>query len=113
MEGMREADYESVTPAELKRRLDSGERPLLLDVRESWEFELARIEGSTLAPMSELSERVPEELEPGRETVVICHHGVRSAHVVRLLQQAGFERVENLEGGLDAYAEVDPRVSRY
>lgn len=114
---MRE-DLPSVTSQELKRRLDSsasGERPLLLDVREPWEYERSRIEGSTLAPMSVLAEEgVPEPMfGQNRETVVICHHGVRSAHVVRLLRAAGFERVLNLEGGLDAYAGVDPEVPRY
>lgn len=81
-------------------------------MREPWEFELSRIEGSTPAPMSGLAEEgVPD---PGdRETVVICHHGVRSAHVVRLLRSAGFERVKNLEGGLDAYSGVDPGIPRY
>lgn len=113
----------NITPPDLKRRLDDArsggsqdERPLLLDVREPWEFEISRIEGSTLVPMSVLAEEGmpdPDAGSEGRETVVICHHGVRSAHVVRLLRQAGFERVMNLEGGLDAYAGVDPEVSRY
>lgn len=112
MEEARQPDYASVTPEELKRRLDSGERVQLLDVREEWEFELTRIEGSELAPLSGLAERAPE-IEAEKETVVICHHGIRSAHVIRLLQRAGFERLSNLEGGLDAYAGVDPEVSRY
>ena len=73
---------------------------------------LARIEGSQLIPMGELSERV-SELDPAAETVVICHHGARSAYVTRALTRAGFARVLNLEGGLDAYAEVDASVPRY
>lgn len=112
MEESRQPDYPSVLPEELKRRLDAGERVQLLDVREEREFALARIEGSNLAPMSALAQRMPP-IDPDTETVVICHHGVRSAHVVRLLQRAGFDRVSNLEGGLDAYADVDPEVSRY
>lgn len=112
MEAYGQPEYASITARELKRRLDSGERVQLLDVRERWEFELARIEGSTLAPMSELARETPE-ISPDRETVVICHHGVRSAHVIRLLQSAGFEGLSNLEGGLDAYAEVDPEIPRY
>lgn len=112
MEELRQPDYTSVFPEELKRRLDAGERVQLLDVREEWEFALARIEGSTLAPMSAIAQRMPP-IDPDTETVVICHHGVRSAHVVRLLQRAGFERVANLEGGLDAYAGVDPEIPRY
>jgi rhodanese-related sulfurtransferase len=52
-------------------------------------------------------------LDPAAETVVICHHGLRSAHVTQALGRAGFSRVFNLEGGLDAYAEVDASVPRY
>jgi rhodanese-related sulfurtransferase len=62
--------------------------------------------------MGELSGRVGE-LDPAAETVVICHHGSRSALVVHALAQAGFARVLNLEGGLDAYSEVDGSVARY
>ncbi|CAN5154704.1 rhodanese-like domain-containing protein [soil metagenome] len=103
----------SVTPRELKRRLDSGERIQLLDVREPWEFERSRIEGSIPAPMSGLAENGVPEPDEDRETVVVCHHGVRSAQVVRLLLRAGFERVSNLDGGLDAYSGADPEVPRY
>jgi rhodanese-related sulfurtransferase len=102
----------SIMPSELKERLDAGHRPELLDVREPWEYELARIEGSRLIPMGELSEKV-SELDPAAETVVICHHGTRSAYVTRALQEAGFAKVLNLEGGLDAYAGVDGSVPRY
>jgi rhodanese-related sulfurtransferase len=105
-------DYESITPSELKERLDGGDRPEILDVRESWEFELARIEGSTLIPLSELPDRF-RELDPAAETVVICHHGSRSAYATRALAQTGFRKVLNLEGGLDAYADVDASVPRY
>ena len=109
---MREPDHENIAPRELKGRLDSGDRPVLLDVRERWEFELSRIEGSELVPISELERRF-SELDPAAETVVICHHGLRSAHVTRALNRAGFRKVVNLEGGLDAYAEVDGSVPRY
>ncbi len=103
---------DSITPSELKERLDAGDRPELLDVREPWEFELARIGGSKLIPMGELSERV-SELDPAAETVVICHHGSRSAYVTQALERAGFAKVLNLEGGLDAYSDVDASVPRY
>jgi rhodanese-related sulfurtransferase len=106
------SDYENIAPGGLKSRLEAGERPLLLDVREPWEFELARIEGSKLVPMSQLEERFTE-LDPETETVVICHHGNRSSYVAQALARAGFERVLNLEGGLDAYSSVDESVSRY
>ena len=96
----------------MKRRLDAGDRPVLLDVREPWEFELARIEGSKLIPMSQLGERFTE-LDPDAEIVVICHHGNRSSYVTRALRRAGFEKVLNLEGGLDAYSFVDESVPTY
>jgi rhodanese-related sulfurtransferase len=105
-------DYDRISAGELKERIDAGDRPALLDVREPWEFDLARIEGSRLIPMGELSERV-SELDPAAETVVICHHGSRSAYVTRALARAGFRKVLNLEGGLDAYADVDTSVPRY
>jgi rhodanese-related sulfurtransferase len=109
---MEALDYENITPRALKSRLNAGERPVLLDVREPWEFELARIEGSVLIPMSQLEGRFTE-LDPDAETVVICHHGNRSSYVAMALQLAGFESVFNLEGGLDAYSSVDEAVPRY
>ena len=104
--------YENITASRLKARLDAGDGPVLLDVREPWEFQLARIEGSRLIPMSELGQRFTE-LDPGAETVVICHHGTRSSYVTLALQGAGFEKVLNLEGGLDAYSFVDESVPPY
>ena len=105
-------DHENIRASELKGRLEAGERPVLLDVREPWEFELARIEGSKLIPLSQLEERFTE-LDPDAETVVICHHGNRSSYVNQALKRAGFERVSNLEGGLDAYSFVDESVPPY
>jgi len=102
-------------PAELKAWLDDPERPkpLLLDVREGWEFERCHLQGVTLLPMSTIPTRVGE-LDPQRETVVICHHGVRSFHVARFLEHNGFDRVINLTGGVDAWAkEVDPAMPTY
>ena len=109
---MREPGYRSITPRELKEKLEAGEQPELLDVREPWEFATTRIESSRLIPLGALPERV-SELDLRRETVVICHHGVRSAYVTQALERSGFDRVLNLEGGLDAYSQVDDRVSRY
>ena len=109
---MESPGHENITPRALKSRLDAGERPVLLDVREPWEFELARIEGSELIPMSQLEARFTE-LDSASETVVICHHGNRSSYVAGALQRAGFEKVLNLEGGLDAYSSVDESVPRY
>ena len=108
----QEPDYKTITPAELKQKLDRGQAPLLLDVREPHEFSLARIEGSKLVPMGGVLDRIPV-LDPEQETVVICHHGARSAYVTRILDRCGFESVYNLEGGLDAYSFVDRSVPRY
>ncbi len=105
-------DYENISPRELKERLDAGDAPVLLDVRERWEYDLARIEGSTLVPLSEIEGRFGE-LDPKAETVVICHHGSRSARVAEALNRAGFHYVSNLEGGLDAYADLDESIGRY
>ena len=105
-------DYKSITPRELKGKLDRGESPVLLDVREPWEFGLARIEGSKLVPMAEVLDRV-SELDASAETAVICHRGARSAFATRLLDRSGFVAAYNLEGGLDAYSTVDGSVPRY
>ena len=109
---MREFDYKGLTPRELAEGLERGEEPVLLDVREPWEYERARIRGSKLVPLADLRDRL-HELDPGAETVVICHHGLRSAHATRFLDRSGFRNVYNLEGGLDAYSAVDDSVPRY
>ena len=89
------------------------EPPFLLDVREPWEFDRARIEGATLVPMHLIPVRF-EELDRDRDTVVICHHGSRSLQVAYFLEGRGFHRIHNLRGGVDAWArEVDPTVRRY
>ncbi len=105
-------NFEDIAPRELKERLDADDAPVLLDVREGWEFEAARIEGSRHIPMGELSGCV-SELDSEAEVVVICHHGTRSTHVATALSRFGFGKVLNLAGGLDAYASVDPDVPRY
>ena len=94
-----------------------AQAPLLLDVREPWEFALAaiRVEGlRTLhIPMNEIPARLAE-LDPNRPVVCICHHGMRSAQVVAFLERQGFGAVYNLAGGIDAWSvEVDPGVARY
>jgi rhodanese-related sulfurtransferase len=89
------------------------EKPLLLDVREPWEWQAARIEGSQHIPMRELPARVAE-LERGREVVAICHHGGRSMQVAMFLEKNGFSKVHNLQGGVDAWSRtVDPAVPTY
>ena len=109
---MQDFGYKNLTPRELVEKLGRGEKPVLLDVREPWEYERARIQGSQLVPLAALQDKL-HELDPGAETVVICHHGLRSAHATRFLDRSGFGNVHNLEGGLDAYSAVDPSVPRY
>jgi rhodanese-related sulfurtransferase len=100
-------------PAQLKEKIAAGEDLKLLDVREEWEFETARIEGSTLIPMGEVTRRIGE-LDPASELVVICHHGGRSMQVAAYLQRQGFAKVHNLSGGVDAWARtVDPSMPVY
>jgi rhodanese-related sulfurtransferase len=104
-----------ITPSELAAWLaDPGrEKPLLLDVREPWEYEKARIEGGRLVPMRELPARIGE-LDPAREVVAICHHGGRSMQVALFLEKNGFNKVHNLSGGVDAWSRsVDPAVPLY
>lgn len=87
--------------------------PVLLDVREHWEYERCRITGSRLLPMGEVSQR-SNELDPEADVVVICHHGVRSYRVAKLLEYNGFSRVYNLIGGVERWArDVEPTMPRY
>lgn len=102
----------AMNPTELERHLRESE-PLLLDVREPWEFEICRIEGSVNLPMSQLAQRVDEVPQQG-EVVVICHHGIRSAQVIRFLQAQTAANLVNLDGGVDAWArEIDPAMPVY
>ena len=104
-----------IAPAELAAWLaDAGrEKPVLLDVREPWEFDTARIEGARLIPMRELPARLGE-LDRGKEVVAICHHGARSQQVAMFLEKNGFARVHNLQGGVDGWSRsVDPSVPLY
>jgi len=100
--------------AELQSLLAGGRASLaLVDVRENWEFEVCRIEGSRLIPLSQLPARLGE-LDPERTTVVICHHGVRSLRAAAYLEHCGFGDVVNLTGGIDAWARtVDQGMAVY
>lgn len=87
--------------------------PLLLDVREPWEYELCHIDGSHHVPMHLIPVRCAE-LAPDRDTVVICHHGARSFQVAMFLESRGFGAIHNLMGGVEAWAtEVAPQMRRY
>ncbi|HEV7860991.1 MAG TPA: rhodanese-like domain-containing protein [Pyrinomonadaceae bacterium] len=105
--------YETITPAELALRLRRGEQVLLVDVREPVEYQIARIEGARLLPLSSFTEW-SGTLDPAQETVFMCHHGIRSAQVCAFLAQQGFEKLFNLAGGIDHWSEeVDSNVPQY
>ena len=101
-----------VSVRELKERKDRGEELFLLDVRETYEYELANLKGH-LIPLRQLKTRLGE-LDPSTEIIVYCHVGGRSARAVEFLRQNGFPKARNLEGGIDAWSvEIDPSVPRY
>ena len=103
----------NITPQEVKARLDRGEDLMLLDVRNPWEYTVARIPGSTLIPLAELPYRL-DALPQDKDVVVVCHTGNRSLQATLFLRQRGLERVKNLAGGIDAWStQVDPSVPRY
>lgn len=104
-----------ITPKELKQRLDSGDRPFLLDVRQPEEVAICAIEGAHHIPMGDIPSRLQElDRHATDEIIIYCHHGMRSANVQQYLRQMGFEKVRNLIGGIDAYAvDADVAIQRY
>ena len=94
-------DYE-ITAEEVKAKLDAGDAFTLLDVREAWEFEVARMDRAKLMPMGDVPSRAHQELDPEDHIVVVCHHGVRSMNVTAWLRQQGFEKAQSMRGGIDA-----------
>lgn len=101
-----------VTPTELKRMMEHGERVVLLDVREPYEYEMCHLEGSKLIPLGDLERRVGE-LNKADDVVVYCHVGNRSATAVEFLSSQGFKAL-NLAGGIRAWSEdIDPRIPIY
>ncbi len=102
-----------LTPRQLAERLRELNPPLLLDVRQPVERQIAELPGALMIPLDQLPERL-EELHPGQEMVVYCRAGHRSSRAVEFLRAAGFERVFNLRGGINAWSrEVDPSVRQY
>lgn len=105
-------NYE-ITPEEVKSKLEGGADFTLLDCREPWEYQAARIDRAVNIPMNEISARV-QELDPEEHIVVVCHHGVRSMNVTAWLRQHGFEKVQSMAGGIDRWSRVvDPTVPIY
>ncbi len=96
-----------ITPQQLQGWLADASRPkpLVLDVREPWEHQICRLPDSVLMPMRTVPARLAE-LDPSADTVVVCHHGVRSFQVAVFLERAGFARLHNLSGGVNAWAKT-------
>jgi rhodanese-related sulfurtransferase len=106
-------DQLEISPAELKKRLDAGEKFLLIDVREPWEYETCRIEGAKLMPMRTIPANL-QSLDVEEPVICYCHHGMRSLDVAVWLQKQGVESARSLAGGIDKWsAEIDPKVPRY
>ena len=102
-----------ITAKQLKEDLDNGVEYQLIDVREDFEYEICAIEKSKLVPMSEITSRY-SEIDSDKNTVVICHHGMRSAQVINFLASKGYEYLINLKGGIHSWArDVDTEMTRY
>ena len=109
------ADPEITPQAFAQLRSDAPlDPPVLLDVREPWEFQAARLPDSLLMPMGEVTSRAHAELDPDAHIVVLCHHGQRSLSVALWLRNQGFERAQSLAGGIDAWSRsIAPTIPRY
>lgn len=103
-----------ITVDQLKQQLASDHPPLLLDVREAWEFQTAQIPGSTLMPMNDVPARAFNELDEDQPIAVLCHHGSRSLSVANWLREKGFAKAQSVVGGIDQWSRViDPTIPRY
>ncbi len=104
---------EDISPAELVRRQNAGELWQLLDVREAWEIQTASVAGSINISMQEVPQRMAE-LDRTLPLAVMCHSGGRSARVASYLSAAGFAKIANIAGGIDAWSlTVDTSIPRY
>lgn len=102
-----------ISVADLKKKRDAGDTFVLLDVREPDELETAAIDGITAIPMMEIPQRYAE-LPQDTDIIVMCHHGGRSARVTQFLNDRGYDRAVNLDGGINAWSEqIDPAVPAY
>ena len=112
-EAAKEMDVPTISPGELKAKLDRKDKFVLVDVREPYEYEICSIPGSKLIPLGELPARL-SELDSADDIVLHCKVGGRSAKALRVLQEAGFRKLNNLKGGIAAWSEeVDPSVPKY
>lgn len=106
-------DELEISPELVHEMMDSAEPFVLLDVREDWEWEQVHLDGAIHIPLADLESRL-DQLDPAKEIVVYCHVGERSVDACLILWNAGFRKVRNLTGGINAWSElVDPNVPRY
>jgi adenylyltransferase/sulfurtransferase len=111
--GTDASDDAEIQPRSLAAHLAAGLTPTLLDVREPYEWAIARLPDARLVPLDALPDAV-HTLDPSAELIVYCHHGMRSAAAVAWLRSQGFRRARNLTGGIDRWSrEVDPSTRRY
>jgi molybdopterin/thiamine biosynthesis adenylyltransferase/rhodanese-related sulfurtransferase len=112
-EAAKELEVPTITATELKTKFDRQEKFVLVDVREPFEYDISRIPGSKLIPLGELPARL-SELDSADDIVLHCKVGGRSAKALRILQEAGFRKLNNLQGGITAWSdEVDPSTPKY
>ena len=106
-------DNLEITPADVKARLEQGEKLVLIDVREPWEYALCRIEGAKHVPLGTLAASL-ETVPDVDEVICYCHHGMRSLDAAAWLRFQGIERAKSLAGGIERWSiEIDPQVPRY
>jgi rhodanese-related sulfurtransferase len=102
-----------ITVSELQRRRQAGEKFLLVDVREQWEYDVCRLEGAKLIPMRSIPANL-QSLDVDGDVICYCHHGQRSLDVAAWLRAQGVENAQSLAGGIDRWSlEIDPTVPRY
>ncbi|MDH3608038.1 MAG: rhodanese-like domain-containing protein [Gammaproteobacteria bacterium] len=106
--------FKEFSPKQLKDHLDqTTQKPILLDVREPWEYERCHIAESKLVPMREIPSAL-QDIDPDKEVVVICHHGIRSRAVANYLAQNDYSKVINLSTGIDGWArDIDTSMPIY
>lgn len=103
-----------LSSSQVKSLQKRGDTFTLLDVREPWELEKVRLEGTKHIPMGDIPARAHLELDPDNHIIVVCHHGIRSLTVTNWLRQQGFEKAQSMRGGIDGWARtVDPKVPIY
>lgn len=102
-----------ISPREVKDRLDRGEKLLLVDVREPWEYAQCRVEGAKLIPMGTIPANL-QQLDGDEDVICYCHHGMRSLDVANWLRAQGVTSAKSMAGGIDRWSmEIDPAVPRY